>query len=46
VVVVTWDEVTKRRTEALDRIAMALAERRLLVLGDAVRCPFVHLLGG
>ena len=31
VLVVTWDDVTQRRAETLDRIAMALAERRLLL---------------
>jgi very-short-patch-repair endonuclease len=33
VLVVTWDDVTRRRTETLDRIALALAERRLLARG-------------
>jgi len=30
VLVVTWDDVTQRRAETLDRIAMALAERARL----------------
>ena len=33
VLVVTWDDVTRRRAETLDRVAMALAERRLLARG-------------
>jgi very-short-patch-repair endonuclease len=33
VLVVTWDDVTQRRAETLDRIAMALAERRVLARG-------------
>jgi very-short-patch-repair endonuclease len=33
VLVVTWDDVTKRRAETLDRIALALAERRMLRRG-------------
>jgi very-short-patch-repair endonuclease len=33
VLVVTWDDVTLRPVETLDRIAMALAERRRLALG-------------
>jgi hypothetical protein len=33
VLVVTWDDVVHRRGDTLDRIAMALAERRLLALG-------------
>ena len=30
VLIVTWDDVTRRRAETLDRIAMALAERTRL----------------
>jgi len=33
ILVVTWDDVTMRPAATIDRIAMALAERRLLALG-------------
>lgn len=37
IVIVTWDDVTKRRAETVDRIAMALAERtRLLKLASSM----------
>ena len=39
VLVVTWDDVTRRRAETLDRIAMALAERTRLAASDPTNRP-------